>query len=148
MSTEIPQNTSSDVAAILITGFVGLWYGYSLGIAITQKFSRHRIRYKILKGIFPACFAFLAFFNIVSFLSLENNQFEWVSLADKENSILLTEKFFMNHPYLVLQIPLSIFVGTISFWVGYKKEEGKQRSKIFWIFFISYIIFSINSCCT
>lgn len=144
MSTEASQSSDSNFLALLLFGFVGLWYGFSLGIAITQKYSKCRIRYKILKVTFPACFALLAFFNIANFVSLENNQFEWVWPMDEENSILLIEQFLINNPYIVFQAPLSFYVGITSFLVGYKKEEGKQRSKIFWVFFITYIIFLLT----
>ena len=93
MSTEISDNTNSDAGIILLTGFVGFWYGFSLGIAITQKFSKHRKRYIFLKIVFPACFLALAFSNIVNFVSLENNQFPITWPTDKENSIFSIKLF-------------------------------------------------------
>jgi len=145
VSTEVSQSSDGNSLALLLTGFVGLWYGFSLGVAITQKYSKYRIRYKILKGIFPICFVLLAFFNIANFVNLENNQFEWVWPIDEENSILLIGQFLINNPFFIIQVPLSIFVGITSFLVGHKKKEGKQRSNIFWIFFIAYIIFLVHN---
>jgi len=143
MSTSIPQNTSSDAGVILLTGFAGFLYGFSLGNAITLKFSKHRWRYKFLKSVFPGFFLILAFFNIANFISLENNQFELILPTDKESSILLIKQFFMDHPFFILQIPLSIFVGLISF-VVFRNKEEKQISRLPWIFYIISIIFLLT----
>lgn len=56
MPIEIPDNANSNEATMFLTGFVGLWYDHSLGIAITQKFSKYNWRYKFLKGTIPTCF--------------------------------------------------------------------------------------------
>jgi len=143
MSTEISDNTGSNAGIILLTGFVGFWYGFSLGIAITQKFSKHKKRYKFLKIVFPACFLFLAFFNIANFVSLENNQFPVTWPTDKENSILLIKQFFTDHPFFYFTAPLSVFVWLISFG-SCKNQDVKQTSKLVWFFHITYIIFLLT----
>jgi len=138
MATEVPEISTGDALAVLMTGFVGLFYGFSLGIDITQKFSKYKKSYKILKRIFPICFGLLAIFHIVNFATVEERQFELIWPPSFEQ-IQAT-----YGPFSVLQIPLMLFVGIISFLVGNKHEEGKQRSRIFWLFLIAYIIFLLT----
>jgi len=138
MATEVPEISISDVSAVLLTGFVGLFYGFSLGIDITQKFSKYKKSYQILKRIFPICFGLLAVFHIVNFATVEDRQFEWVLPTSFEEFLAI------YGPFSILQFPLMLFVGIITFFVGYKHEEGKQRSRILWLFLIAYIIFLLT----
>lgn len=138
MATEAPEISSGDASAVLLTGFGGLIYGYSLGIDITQKFSKYKKSYKILKGVFPICFGLVAIFQIVNFATVEDRHFE-LTWPPSFEQIQAT-----YGPFSILQIPLMLFVGIISFSIGNKHEAGKQRSKIFWLFLITYLIFLLT----
>jgi len=145
LSTETPEISDSEFLAVLLTSFAGFFYGFSLGVAITQKFSKHRRIHKLLKIMFPPCFGILAFINIINFVNVENNQLEWFWPTNEEQVILLVGQFLINNPLIILQLPLLLFVTPISFIAGFRQEEeGKRLFWLYFIFWISYVIFMLT----
>jgi len=138
--------SDSEVAAIFLTAIVGLGFGHSLGTTIAQKFSKHKIRYNLLKVVFPVCVGALALINITNFVNIENNQDGLYWPENIEEGFSLVMQLLVNYsPFIILQIPLMFFIWIIVRMAGRKQEIVRDGFKMILVFVVASIILKLIS---
>jgi len=146
MAAEIPLS-DNEFAIILLLGFFGIIFGFSLATIVARKFSKHKNGHKLVKLLFIACFGLSIFFHIVNInSSIENEPLELYLPANVDEAFLLGTKLMINYnPFLILQIPLMLVIIGILRMSGPIPEDGKYGFKLILIFSVAFIAFMLIS---